>query len=360
MFFDNNLKTMHWCRYLLIFALLRCLPGAAQALPEPPLPRETGRAMVRQAIALVEQHGLPPRSQDEYEMFKTNLQQLVDEQGDFIDRQQLYLRLQLMLNTLDSDNHTFLTRTMAASPGGQSTSGVAGASVVVATPDAARTAALLHLIATPRGKVLHMTPPQITISDGQRADEYLARGLAQIRASTLPGQACAIVIDLSEQKGGNAWPPLSLLRPLFSAANSARVVERNNRRIPVLPPAYFDDVTPNPLTRFAGEPLAFVMNGETSSAGEMIAVTLLGEGERARSFGWLSDGKTTANRMFPLPDNASLVLSGARYALADQPVIRGKIVPQTAAADGASMEDVLLAAATWAANHSGLCNGSSR
>jgi hypothetical protein len=339
-------------RCLLIAALLLpSLPGAAQVPPEPPLARETGRAMARQAIALVEQQGLPPRSQDEYQMFKANLQQLVDEQGDTIDRQQLYLRLQLMLNTLDTDNHTFLTRTIPAAPGGPSTPD---------KPDAARTATLLSLIATPRGKVLHITPPQITMSDHQHTDEYLAQSLAQLQASTLPGKACAVVIDLSEQRGGNAWPPLGLLRPLFSAANSARFVERNNHRIPVLPAGYVADTTPTPLTRFAGEPLAFVMNGETSSAGEMMAVALLGEGNRVRSFGWPSDGRTTANRTFALPDNALLVLSGARYALADAAVIRGKIMPQAAAAQGANMADVLLEAATWAAEHAQLCNGSSK
>jgi len=339
-------------RCLLIAALLLpSLPGAAQVPPEPPLARETGRAMARQAIALVEQQGLPPRSQDEYQMFKANLQQLVDEQGDTIDRQQLYLRLQLMLNTLDTDNHTFLTRTIPAAPGGPSTPG---------KPDAARTATLLSLIATPRGKVLHITPPQITMSDHQHTDEYLAQGLAQLQASTLPGEVCAVVIDLSKQRGGNAWPPLGLLRPLFSTANSARFVERNNHRIPVLPAGYVADTTPTPLTRFAGEPLAFVMNGETSSAGEMMAVALLGEGNRVRSFGWPSDGRTTANRTFALPDNALLVLSGARYALADAAVIRGKIMPQAAAAQGANMADVLLAAATWAAEHAQLCNGSSK
>lgn len=348
---------MRRSRCLLIFALLfRCLPGEAQALPEPPLARETGRAMARQAIDLVEQQGLPPRSQDEYQIFKTNLLHLMDEQGDTIDRQQLYLRLQLMLNTLDTDNHTFLTRTIPAVPGGASTPGNPDA----ASDDAARTATLLNLIATPRGKVLHIKPLQILSSDGQHTDEYLAQGMAHLQASTLPGEACAVVIDLSQQKGGNAWPPLGLLRPLFSATNSARFVERNNHRIPVLPAGYVADTTPTPLTRFAGEPLAFVMNGETSSAGEMMAVTLLGEGNRVRSFGWPSDGKTTANRTFPLPDNAWLVLSGARYALADAAVIRGKIMPQAAATQGANMAEVLLAAATWAAEHSRLCNGSSK
>jgi hypothetical protein len=343
-------------RCLLIFALLLpSLPSKAQASLELPLARETGRAMARQAIALVEQQGLPPRSQDEYQMFKANLQQLVDEQGDTIDRQQLYLRLQLMLNTLDTDNHTFLTRTIPAAPGGPNTTGKPDAD-----DDAARTATLLSLIATPHGKVLHITPPQILSSDVQHTDEYLARGLAHLQASTLPGEACAVVIDLSQQKGGNAWPPLGLLRPLFSATNSARFVERNNHRIPVLPAGYVTDTTPTPLTRFAGEPLAFVMNGETSSAGEMMAVVLLGEGNRVRSFGWPSDGKTTANRTFALPDNALLVLSGARYALADAAVIRGKIMPQAAATQGANMAEVLLAAATWAAEHSRLCNRSSK
>ena len=111
----------------------------------------------------------------------------------------------------------------------------------------------------------------------------------------------------------------------------------------------------NPLRRFAGQPFAFVMNKDTASAGEMIAVALLGEGDRAHSFGWPSYGLTTANRLIHLPDNAVLALTSARYGIADEPVIRGKIQPQVMAREDETMDVVLARAAAWAAENSSLC-----
>lgn len=102
------------------------------------------------------------------------------------------------------------------------------------------------------------------------------------------------------------------------------------------------------------------MNADTASAGEMVAVALLGEGERVRSFGWPSYGMTTANRTIKLPDNVLLVLTVSRYGIADEPVIKGKIEPQVAAHEGDTMETVLMKAATWAAAHSSLCKAGAR
>lgn len=155
---------------------------------------------------------------------------------------------------------------------------------------------------------------------------------------------------------------MDLLTPIFSESNSARFVDRNNQRMPIFSLPYLEERQArlggemrNPLQRFAGHPLAIVINEQTASAGEMLAIMLLGEGERARSFGWPTYGLTTANRQIPLPDNAMLVLSSARYGVADAPAIRGKIQPQVAAARTDDMPSILMRAATWAARHTSLC-----
>jgi hypothetical protein len=336
----------------LFFALLfPYLASNAQATLEQPLKRDVGREMVQQTIYWVEKEGLPPRSKDQYEERKRSVLHFVGEDGETIDREQLYTRLRMMLDTLDTDGHTFLSTAMQTA-----------ASTASTTPKAASGPNLLKLIETPAGKVLHLTPPQITGGDEERMREYASDGLRNMQASGLPGQACALVVDLSEQKGGNAWPPMDLLQPLFTEANSGRFVDRDNNRFPIFSLSYLEmrhtklgGGISNPLQRFVGQPFAFIMNERTASAGEMIAVALLGEGERVRSFGWPSYGMTTANRPIKLPDNAMLVLTGKRYGIANEPIIRGKIHPQVAAEEGDTMGAVLMKAATWAAGHSSLC-----
>ena len=336
---------------LTIALLLPYLASNAQAMPDQPLTREVGREMAQQTIYWVEKEGLAPRSKDEYEERKRSVLSFVGEDGATIDREQLYTRLRMMLGTLDTDGHTFLSSATQSAAHTAST-----------TPKAAAAASLLKLIETPAGKVLHITPPQITGGDDERMREYATGGLRNMQASGLAGQACAVVVDLSEQKGGNAWPPMDLLQPLFTGANSGRFVNRDNNRWPVFTLAQLETRhaklgggIDNPLQRFASQPFAFIMTGDTASAGEMIAVALLGEGERARSFGWPSYGKTTANRTINIPDNAMLVLTGARYGIGGQPVIRGKIQPQVPAGEGDAMGAVLMRAATWAAKNSSLC-----
>lgn len=348
---------MHMRHTALTFALLLpYLASNAQAMPDQPLKRDAGREMVQQTIYWVEKEGLPPRSKAEYDERKRSVLNFVSEEGATIDREQLYTRLRMMLDTLDTDGHTFL-----------STAVQTAASTASTTPAAASAPKLLKLIETPAGIVLHLTPPQITGGGDERMREYATGGLRNMQASGLPDKACALVVDLSEQKGGNAWPPMDLLQPLFTQANSGRFVDRDNNRIPLFSLPYLETRhtqlgggISNSLRRFAGQPFAFVMNERTASAGEMIAVALLGEGERGRSFGWPSYGMTTANRTINLPDNAMLVLTGARYGIANEPVIRGKIQPQVAAEEGDTMEAVLMKAATWAARHSSLCKAGAR
>ena len=48
---------------------------------------------------------------------------------------------------------------------------------------------------------------------------------------------CALVIDLSEQTGGNAWPHLVVMHPLFSDANNAKWVDRDGKRTTLVNPA---------------------------------------------------------------------------------------------------------------------------
>jgi len=170
----------------LLFAV--CLPFSinAQVTDEQPLSRKLGRELAQKTIYWVEKDGLEPRSKEQYEERKRALLELIDAEGDTIDRQQLYSRVRALLNTLDTDGHTFL-----------STKSQSAASVASTSLKPTAEAALIKLIETPAGKVLVLTPPQITGSDIERQREYLLGGLRNMQASELPKQACALLIDLA-------------------------------------------------------------------------------------------------------------------------------------------------------------------
>jgi hypothetical protein len=332
-------------------------PVAAPAPASAPAPAPTSslrlplaREVVQRTIQLVETKALLPRVPDEYAQAKSRVLALLDQDGGEIDRRELYARLNALLRTLDVDGHSFISSPQREVQRQRND--------FVATPRPPQFA----LVAATGGAVLRWTPPQIVSTTPESFAAYLARlhedaaGLASI------GTACALIVDLSEQRGGNAWPPFVVMYPLFGAANTASMVDRNGARTPFVNPAQLKQMEtgyagdrPNPLARFAGLPLAVVVERHTSSAGEMLLVALLGEGERVQTFGRSSSGMSTANSTYPLPDGAMLVLTEKRYAIGDKPVFRGPIPAGRPAAPGEPIKDVVRQAAQWAADKSPLC-----
>lgn len=316
-----------------------------------PIPVATARAVVKQTIELVEAEGLYPRKQEQYAAAKASLLAILGSAEEDIDRAWLFLYVTGLLQTLDADGHSFIL-----SPARQP--------VRPPTTPAPTPASSFAVLTTPHGKVLHWTPPQSVMSstDGLIPARYLARFSADHTATPDAGAACALVVDLSAQLGGNAWPPFVAMHPLFSQGNRAAWVKRDGERIAFVEPAKLQKMAAgsggageNPLQRFAGEPFAVVVDRKTSSAGEMLLVALMAEGARARTFGYTSHGLTTANNTHQLADGSMLALTTMRYAIGDAPVIRGGIAPQVPAAAGMTAADIVRQAADWAARSSPLC-----
>lgn len=331
------------------------LAGAVQAAeaPQPDLiATPLAKEVVRRTIELVEANALHPRDRQEYADARQKLLAMLDGAGGQTDRQLLFQQVNAMLWTLDVDRHSFITapvRYQLVRKAVQSASAAQPAS--------------FGSIGTARGKVLHWTPPQSMGSMDLEAPSFLKRFDAD--AAALPSLAgtCALVVDLSAQRGGNAWPPFAAMHPLFSAGNTAVMVDRDGVRQRFVHPQTLVQIEQrhgggiqNPLRRFAGTPVAVVVGENTSSAGEMLLIALMGEGARVRTFGATSHGFTTANMTYPLADGSTLVLTERRYALGDGPVIRGGIPAQVPAAAGAA----LAMAAEWAAAQSPLCRTQSQ
>lgn len=313
------------------------------------------REVVNKSIELVESRGLYPRQQAEYARAKAALLAVFDDHPLEIDKKNLYARISSMLATLDTAGHTFLIpahRELAVQR-------IQATSNDLPPPT-------FQLLQTSHGKVLRWTPPPIVNSSMSAIMPYLKRFYNEAETTPDIAQACSLVVDLSEQSGGNAWPPLVAMYPLFGDANKAMWVDRDGNRAPFVNRAglegmnrRFGDGRTNPLSRFSSGPLAVVAGQRTSSAGEMLLIALLGEA-RVQTFGSTSSGMTTANSTYSLPDGSTLVLTQSRYALGDGPIFRGGVEPMHPIELGENLTSGVSSAAKWVAANSLSCNSAAR
>ena len=319
--------------------------SAAEAMPLP-----LAREVAGKTIELVESKGVYPRSRAEYAQARTALLALVDGDAAQADREAVHDGIRRLLATLDADGHSLLFAQVQYQ---QMQSATVARNMT--RPSAFR------LVQTSRGKVLRWTPPPNVGGGQQMIGANVKRFYDEADAHPDIRQACALVVDLSEQNGGNAWPPLIAMYPLFGTANKANAVDRDGKRIPVVDRAGLERMAranaggrANPLAPYADGPLAVVVDSDTSSAGEMLLVALLGE-QRVHTFGQTSDGRSTLNNTYPLADGSLLVLTELRYALGDGPLYRGGIPAMHPSEKGEPADATVRTAAEWAAAHSPKC-----
>lgn len=329
----------------------------AEERPGDTMPPTLAREVVNKTIELVESRGMYPRRQAEYVQARTELLASLDAQAGAIDARDLYARIRKLLGTLDTNGHSFIM------PPGRQLQTKPSQSPNTALADLRPPT--FRLVTTSHGTVLHWTPPAIVGSGGAVIAPYLKDFYDEAAARPDIGEACALVVDLSAQTGGNAWPPFVAMYPLFGDANKASWVDRDGKRRPFVIRANLEAINRrdaqgrvNPFTRFASGPLAVVVGSRTASAGEMLLVALLGEA-RVQTFGSTSYGLSTANMTYRLADGSSLVLTESRYALGDGPVYQGGIAPMHPAAKDAPVGAAVKEAAEWAAANSPQC-GSGR
>lgn len=184
------------------------------------------------------------------------------------------------------------------------------------------------------GGVGYVQLPMLNMRRGGReyADRYrvtLSQDLVRLDASA----QCGWIVDLRGNSGGNMWPMLWGLDPLLGPSPFGYFVTQTNRVPwartadgimgarevnPDFPPAYA-------LTH-AERPLALLLDGQTASSGEMVALALIGRAD-VRSFGEPSGGYTTANVTERLSDGALLVVTVSKVADRREREADGPIVP---------------------------------
>ena len=333
-----------------VLAAMFFTPAVGAEAPAQTMSVSLAREVASKTIALVESRGLYPRQQAEFDRARMALLAILDGQPLEVDRTELYTRITGLLATLDTNGHSFLIparheltvqRTQTAS------SDLPPATFMV--------------LKTSKGKVLRWTPPPSVNNSMTAIGPYLTRFHDEAETTPDITDTCALVVDLSEQTGGTAWPPLVAMHPLFSDANNAMWVDRDGKRTALMNRAGLQEMRQrtgegraNPLSRFDEGPLAVVTDKRTSSAGEMVLIALLGEA-RVQTFGSTSSGMTTANATYPLPDGSTLVLTQSRYAIGNGPVVRGGIEPMRQINPKENSADRIARAAEWVAANSVGC-----
>jgi hypothetical protein len=127
---------------------------------------------------------------------------------------------------------------------------------------------------------------------------------------------CGWIVDLRGNTGGNMWPMMRGLDPLLGEPPFGRFVDAHGGlqywgRIQnmVLPMQAVGRDPPAFSLAGADLPVAVLLDGQTMSSGEMVAIAFAGRAA-SRSFGAPTGGYTTGNRVLTLSDGGSLVLTG--------------------------------------------------
>lgn len=160
--------------------------------------------------------------------------------------------------------------------------------------------------------------------------------------------ACGLIIDVAGNHGGNMWPMMGGIAPLYdegtletferrdgtrNAINVAEGVLRTN-----------DKVSPDVpgLPAVAREPrfIAVVIGGRTASSGEILALGFRYQ-DNVRLFGTSTRGATTSNSTIPLSNGALLALTTSRILDRKGIVQEGPLFPDE------PTHDSLGAAAAW-------------
>lgn len=306
------------------------------------IPRATAKAFVDQLLAAVDRDGLLPTDRTDYDASRDALRRYVSGAEDSpVPRSVLYTLARRHLRTLDADGHTLLWSRLQTQGWTQRTA-----------PEEAGRASTVERLETPHGAVLVFHPPAATFTDPKQASAYAREVAEQIARVDVAPRPCALVVSLDDQTGGNAWPVIEAMHDVFTPRNQARFVYGRGHRVPIVQTwSYARNET---FARFAGTPVGVVMSERTASAGEMLAVMLQGEAG-VKTFGQPSYGMTTANQSLPMPDDALLLLSVARYAVGQGAPVRGPLQPDVAVPTSEQQSRAVREAAEWAASQAPAC-----
>lgn len=162
--------------------------------------------------------------------------------------------------------------------------------------------------------------PVVQINGWAGKDQVDATGIVRSALRrALAGQRCGLVLDFSENIGGNMWPMLVGLGPLLtegrlgvfrSADGTESRIEKKDGMILLDGQPHFLNYPRDAMGGGRIPYIAILLGPKSASSGEITPLMFRGQ-ERVKYFGQRTAGFTSANQMFPLANGGKLVLTTA-------------------------------------------------
>lgn len=162
-----------------------------------------------------------------------------------------------------------------------------------------------------------------------------AASVRALIATSLESQSCGIVLDFSTNHGGNMWPMVVGLNPLYTSGTLGFFRDRNgtDQLIEKRNGLIYLDEKPNYLNystdqqpKHLAQHIGIVIGSRTASSGEITAILFHAQ-PNTRFFGKDSSGHSTANHTFQLPNGGTLAITTGTTLDRDQREYGGKISP---------------------------------
>ncbi|MCB1602334.1 MAG: hypothetical protein KDI66_20110 [Xanthomonadales bacterium] len=146
-----------------------------------------------------------------------------------------------------------------------------------------------------------------------------AATLRDVLNISLDDDVCGLVLDFSANSGGNMWPMLAGLLPIYAEGSLGTFEGADGKRVSIVSSGnsialdgrpHFLNVPQLPMPRFLPSHIAILIGPRTASSGEIVALLLAAQAN-SRTFGAATAGRSSANRVFTMSDGSALVLTTA-------------------------------------------------
>lgn len=182
-------------------------------------------------------------------------------------------------------------------------------------------------------RVAYLEVPRFSGDVAAQVTAYADALQGLIRTQAEAG-ACGWVVDLRGNSGGNMWPMLAGLGPLFGegelggfrAADGGQAAWWYRGGATGVAERVAARVSGEPFVLPALPPVAVLVGPTTASSGEAVALALTGR-ERAATFGAPTAGLSTGNQLFVLSDGALLWLTTSVFVDRDGRAYGGPLQP---------------------------------
>lgn len=158
-------------------------------------------------------------------------------------------------------------------------------------------------------RIGYVNVPGYSGGEATAAQNFATKAHEQL-AATIDQAGCGWIVDLRGNTGGNMWPMLAGLKPFLGDEPLGTFVSRENTSPPWRAGQAVAVEPPAGLGKLERAWVAVLTGPRTASSGEAVTIAFKGR-PHTRSFGQPTNGLSSANGTFPLPDGAMILLTTA-------------------------------------------------